>query len=358
MRKVLTSVIAAAVIGTLAPAAHAFPKEGMQGAGQEQKQQLTPEQIEQARKSREEARKIIVARVNGAAITMESLVKMMNRLGPASKDIESTKRDALDKLIFQELAFQKAKAEGITVEKEKIDAAVTNFRNNVGGDEEFKKALDAEGLTLEMLKAQIERSLMLEQIFGREVYSKVTIPEDKVKEEYEREKHRFIKPEKVAVVDVLVLQKEGTADAAKKAAELLEKIKADRNQDPWKLVLDGSFIVRHYQIRKDKDKELHEAAVKLKPGELSGVIKAPDGYHVLKLKEYSPERYYTFEESRGALEGKFRYEAQEQRVKEWLEELKKGAKLEIIESALATPSAEAKSSSAPSGGKDVPGKKQ
>ncbi len=287
------------------------------------------------------ARQVVAARVNGAEITMASVIIMMNRLGglkardatdaPAPEDIEVIKKAALDRLIFEELAYQKAKKLGITANQEAINRSMRVAKANAGGDAEFQKFLEREQITETDMRARVERGLMIEAVFAREVYEKAFIPADKVRESYDREKYRFVKPERALVVDVLVFKKEGQ-DAATKASQLLNRIRSDKDNDPWKLVLDGTFIVRNYPVNKKKDTELYETAISLKPGELSGIIEAGDGFHIIKVKEYTPERYYTFEESRGAIEKKFRIEAQQQRAREWEQDLKKDSRIEILQS--------------------------
>ena len=74
-------------------------------------------------------------------ITMDSLVRMMNRLsvknhGSQPADyMEEVKKTALDRLILQELAYQKARALGLNAEQKNIDDAIANFKANVGGGE-------------------------------------------------------------------------------------------------------------------------------------------------------------------------------------------------------------------------------
>jgi len=289
------------------------------------------------RKVMEEAKKIIVAKVNGVDITMDEVLAMMNRIAPSkgkegAPGMEAVKKKAVDRLILQELAYQKAKADGLIVEQKKIDASITNFEQNVGGEEGYRKFLESEGLKEEDLRAQVERSLLLELIYAQEVLAKAPIPEDKVKEEYEKTKDKFLKPEKISVIDVFVLKKGEEAEMMKKATELLAKIRDEKKHDPWKLVLDGTFIVRNHTISDaERDKELREAALKLKQGELSEVVKAADGLHIMKLKEHEPQRPFTYDEAKGSIEDKFRMEAREARLKEWEAELKKNAKIELVE---------------------------
>lgn len=286
--------------------------------------------------AKEESKKIIVARVNGAAITMEALVRVMNRIGakkgrPAAdaKEAEEVRKEALNRLILLELAYQRAKAEGLTVPQANIDKAISNVRENTGDEEGYRKFLQEEGVTEEELRQQVEVSLTVELLYAREVLGKVVVPEEEMKKEYEQMKDRFLKPEQVSVVDIFFLKKDDDKETGKKAEEVLGKLSADK--DPWKLVLDGSFIVRNLNINKGKHKEIYEEARKMKAGELSGIIKASDGLHIVKLKEYSPERFFTFEEAKGSIEGKMRFKAQEKRLHEWEDELKKDAKIEIIE---------------------------
>jgi parvulin-like peptidyl-prolyl isomerase len=104
----------------------------------------------------------------------------------------------------------------------------------------------------------------------------------------------------------------------------------DKNRDFWQIPLDGTFDVRNYEPRREKDRELREAARKMKANEVSPVIKTSDGFHIIKLREYSPERQLTFEEVKVYLENKLRVPAQDKRLREWEQELRKDAKIEIL----------------------------
>lgn len=329
---ILISLFLSVVLGL---AGFAFAYEGAmveEFGPAEVKKEPTAEELEMERIKREgleEAKKVVAAKVNDAIITMHSVVMMMNRIGAREgMDVEAIKKEAIDRLIILELAYQKAKAEEIKIEEDKIDNAIANFIAHIGGEEAFKKFLYTNALTEEDIREDARRSLMIEILYARDVLEKITIPEDRIKEEYESLKDRLIFPEKVIVTDVYFLK----ADKAtmKKAQSILKKIKADKDKDPWKLVLDGTFIVRDIEIKKDKHKEIYEAAKKLKKGQLSSIIKTPTSLHIIKLKDYQPEHQATLEEVRGWLEGKLRGEYQQKRHIEWVEELKRDAKIELI----------------------------
>ncbi len=88
--------------------------------------------------------------------------------------------------------------------------------------------------------------------------------------------------------------------------------------------------MREYTADKDTDKELIKAAKKLKVGEISGAIKASDSLHIIKLKEYVPEKQFTFDEVKGTIAAKLKSDAQMKITNEWVAALKKDAKIEIL----------------------------
>ena len=48
--------------------------------------------------------------------------------------MEEVKKQLFDRLILQELAYQKARALGLNAEQKNIDDAIANFKANVGGE--------------------------------------------------------------------------------------------------------------------------------------------------------------------------------------------------------------------------------
>jgi foldase protein PrsA len=288
--------------------------------------------IPPAAEGKSEARKVIVAKVNDSVLTMDQLITLMNRLaetGSGPDTLEEHRKRALDKLVLQELAYQQAKKLGLKIGTDKIDMAINNLKSNMTEGQEYTEYLKQHNFTEPELRTQIERSLLIELDYAKEVLDKVTVPEDQVRAEYEKVKHLYVQPEKVSVLDVFILKNEDKA-SREKASELLKKIKADPNKDPWKLTFDGTFILRNIEVRKEREPELYNAAKKLKSEELSGVVKTPSGLHIIKLREYSPERQLTFDETKSKIEVRFLVAAQEKRTQEWEQELMKGAKIELM----------------------------
>ena len=287
----------------------------------------------------EEAKKIVAAKVNGVDIKLDAVIVLANRLqlkmthahSSEEPSVAQIQRTALERLIEQELAYQKAKTLGIVPEQKAVDAALADIRTKAGGEEEYKKLLERQAMTQEQLRTQIEKNLILETIYKQEALDKISVSEERIKKEYEENRTYFTQPEKISVLDVAISPSSSDNGAETVAREILNNIRKNDN-DPNKLIQDGTFVVRDYELKKDNDgnKWLYEAAKKLKPGEISDVIKADDGLHIIKLVEHKPEKLHTFAEVRGFIESKLRTDEQNQKTREWFDRLKKNAKIEIF----------------------------
>ena len=296
---------------------------------------------EAAKDQKKDAKKIVVARVNGTDITLKSLksvLDMMNRLHGGKETAAGTPEDkeaaiekALNKVVFYELAYQKALSGGLKVEPAELDKKEAELRERLGGAEALKKHLGEEMLTKEEMRAVFERSIILKRIFAAEVFDKVVISEDEIASAYEKEKGKFIRPEKITVTDIVFFLQPEEDESAARAEEILRKILDDKDTNPYNLIPDGTFVAHDIELKEEKDSGLCEAARKLKIGELSGVIKTSDSLHIIKLKEYSPEKQFALNEVKGFLKQKLTAEAQQKRLQEWEADLRKGARIEIIE---------------------------
>jgi len=157
--------------------------------GNTEKKDAAPSQAEhesmvsQYRKGVEESKKIVIARVNGADITMNDLINKMNQIAPSRipRGHERTpeldqmvKKEALDVLIFRELAIQEAVRQGMKVPPEQIDETLKKIRAKAGSEEAFNKSLSMTGETEESLRKVIERDQLFDMIVKQEIFRKAT----------------------------------------------------------------------------------------------------------------------------------------------------------------------------------------
>jgi PPIC-type PPIASE domain len=156
----------------------------------------------------------------------------------------------------------------------------------------------------------------------------VKVDDKLLRAEYEKEKGRYIIPDNFVVDDVFFLKGEDES-TKKKAGQVLETIRKNNN-DVWKLILDGTFIVRQIRVTKEQFPEIYKTMAGMKVDDLSGVIKGKDGFHIIKVEKKEPAHLASFEEAKPTIEANFLVPAQNKRKEEWERELKKHAKIEII----------------------------
>lgn len=313
----------------------AFPKGG---SGKDQRG--TPEDYQiQINSKIEGSKNVVVARVNDAPITMGAVLKMMQFIARQSynpnPDMEEIKRDAINRLILQELVYQMAKKEGIVIDKKRIDDSIAGLKISLGGEEGFRRYLQREMVSEEELRAEIERKIIVEKRFQEEVLDKVTISEEELRNYYKKNISRFIQNENMIITDIVFILDQNKEESMNRAREVLKTLRDDPKKDLSRLTEEKDLIIRDLEIKDEKDrmreKEIYDVAKGLKIGEISDAIKMSDSIHILILKSYTPKKEFTYEEVKDIIFRELKNEALTKRLQEWEGELKKKARIEIIE---------------------------
>lgn len=171
---------------------------------QKEELKLTPEQAkksEKIKKGIKESQNIVIATVNGADLTMYDLVREMNAIAPkyirkgqtGTPEITTkVKKEALNNLIFKELAVQAAINEGMKVKPEAVEDVINKVRAQAGSEQAYKKYLEERNLSEDALKKTIERSHILEMITAREIFDKIKVDDKTLRNTYEKEKALFM----------------------------------------------------------------------------------------------------------------------------------------------------------------------
>ena len=286
----------------------------------------------------EESKKVVVARVNGTDITMFNLKKRMNQMAPqyvkqgqqmTPETLQKLESEALDVLIFRELAIQEAVRQGMKVDPAMIEQDIAAIQSRTGPADEFKRMLAMTGQTEETLREQIERDRLFLMIADREMFKKVAVDEGAVKEAYAAKQDQFLVPEELYIEDVVVSKGSDESEAMEKAQELLSLIRMHQN-DISKLPSDETFAVSRIIVTEKEAPTVFRAISGMQENEVSDVTKMDDGMHIIKMVKKEPARPMTFEEAKPLIESELRSPLIEKRKQECEAELKKNAKIEIM----------------------------
>jgi parvulin-like peptidyl-prolyl isomerase len=278
----------------------------------------------------------IIAKVNGTVFTQKDLETEVDRLIPRvtfHRSVPPEKRKnyygkAIDQLIDRELQYQDAKAQGIKIEKEKIDAQIGKFKKRFKSEQEYKAALEREKATEEQVRARIEKELLAQDAFTRNVTEKAKMSDPALKEYYEKNAAKFKQPESVKLRIISVKEEKKAQDilAMIKQGDDFAELAYNMSEDTYRIKSgDAGYIHKGRMLP-----EIDEAAFKLKAGEVSDIIKAENNYFIVKVEDKKPEQQMTFEETKEKLRNELESERAGELKQKWMESLRSKAKIEVL----------------------------
>src|SRR5882762_4314219 len=288
----------------------------------------------------------IIARVNNEIITRTEYDKArqtaeedakqecQNRCTPEQlqTDIEDRQKHTLRDLVDQSLLVQRAKDMGVSVEPElikRLDAIRTD--NKLPSMEELEKAVSGQGLNFEDFKNNIRNTLLTQRVISSEVGSHITISDDEVTKYYEAHKTEYVRPEQVALREIVVSTEgkkpEELPDLRKKAETALKRVQDGEDfGEIAKRLSDGSTKAQGGFLGQYKhgelSKELEDKVFKMKRNELTEVMETKQGYLVLQVLEHYDEGIQSLSKVKGRIMDELYSARMEPAMREYLKTLR------------------------------------
>ncbi len=224
-----------------------------------------------------------------------------------------------------------------------MDAGEAAYRQQFQSPEEFQQFMQMEmhGSRQE-LRAQIQRSMLIDQLLKQEVDNKAAVSLTELRAYYDKNSARFEMGESytfqsISVIPPLKPNATQATEAKKKANELLKEAKATKNYQDFGLlaekISEDDYRVNmgdHKVTPKDKLPPQMIAAFKtMKPGDVSNLIQIETAYTIIRLNAHTLAHKQSFEEVKGELRTNLQKEKYEQLRVNLAKQLRAKAKIEV-----------------------------
>ena len=271
-----------------------------------------------------------VAHINGASIPRAEFVRVYRmeilRAAAARGSIDAVDDRmriglglrALSNLVNQELLYQEAQKKNLAIPSSKVaerwEAQMAEYRE---GDATLSETQILEGLGVKdraTVLAEVERMMLIDKMTQQIAdQSGVSVTEAELLELYAKNRDGLVRPDTLHIRQLFIRGAKDDrikADAKGRAERALKRIHAGQrfegvakdvsespggesglDMGPWPVTEFPPFLA--------------EAALKLKPGQISGIIESEFGFHIVKLVAAEAGSDLGFEQAKPLLERSF-----------------------------------------------------
>jgi peptidyl-prolyl cis-trans isomerase SurA len=302
----------------------------------------------------------VAAVVNGDVITLSELTqragadyRRASDMPPGSaRDQARGKalRAAYQAVLAERLVENEVKALGIEVTEAQIDGAIDDVkkRNNLS-DDTLKQALAAEGMTVTAYRARLRKDFENHLLIAAKVQNRVKVTDDDVKGYYQSHLQEFSGEEQVKLRLILLQVPAGAppADDARVKATgetLLARLAAGEDfADLARQVSQGPGASSGGDLGWVKKGtmpiDLERVAFALATGQNSGLVRAKTGWIILKADDRRASKAPPIDDVKEKIRERIGNEQAETYRKQYIDELKREAIIELKIPELEAPSA-------------------
>ena len=286
--------------------------------------------------SQDQQQEDLVAKVGKISITQQELDRELNRLIPMNtsfhggvkpETLQKMKDEAIQNLIDRAYKVQFAIDEEMAVDPQELESKWQEFKTK-----NAKALSNVSNDVITKLRADQYRELLAAKAEQEAVEDKVQIDEEMVKEYYQENKSRYVKPKTFTASHIFVRvgpsdPKEVKEEKRKRADELYARAKSGEDfynlayyeSDDRTKYVGGSLGSFHAG---QTVAEFDQAIQKMQPGEISEPIKTIYGYHVIRLDNMEEERQLPYEEAAVSIRDTMKKQLREELYNAWMNDLK------------------------------------
>ncbi len=293
-----------------------------------------------------------VARVNSAVLTDADLVREEYAIFPYAKqhngipkEFEKQIRDgALKMIIFEELVYQEALREKVTVPAVKLQHAEAEFRKQFATPEQYNAFLQSDfNGSHQLLQQKIQRSLLIEAYLKVQVDDKCVISTAEARAYYDKNPARFHHPETFTFQTISILPPANATapqlkEARTRAESALRQAKATKTAEQFGLlaekISDDDYRVMMGQHKPMPVDEMAPQVVKalqaMHPNDMSDLIQVEQAYTIVRLQAHTAAGQAKFEDVKAQLQKELQEKKRNQLRSSLDQKLRKNAKIEEL----------------------------
>jgi peptidyl-prolyl cis-trans isomerase C len=291
-----------------------------------------------------------VAVVNGKAIAykdferkMKIITQQVMRGQPGQLPealMDRAKTEAVNQLVSEELLYQESMKQKLKLDDGVVDKELQALKSRFDNDAQYQETLKKMDLSEDQLKQQIGRQATIRKLLEKEVMSKIALSKEDAKKYFQSNSAEFHQPERVRAQHILVKLEPGAdeqkrAQARKKLEGVKKRVLA--GEDFGKLAKEyseGPSNVREgdlgYFTRGRMVKPFEDAAFKLAPNEISGIVETQFGFHLIKVMDHQAAKDPSFEEIEPRVTAILRNKKIHQKYEAYIYKLRQDAKIETF----------------------------
>ena len=287
--------------------------------------------------------------VNGQEISGEAVGFELDRLvrfymshgmtmEEIKKNLPKLEEKALEQAIGAKLLLDRAAQIELPVTAADIDAEVQKVVTQVGGEENYKKALAAQHISETEFRKELEKGARVNMLVNQACAHVADPTEDEVAAFYEAHKEEYVEEPKVLCQHILVKSEANDLPEANSAA--FEKIRAIRER-----ILAGGDFAAEAKANSDCPSgqeggslgwfgrgmmvpEFDKAAFEMKKGDVSDIVTTQFGYHIIYKADEKGGGAQTLVDVHDQIKDLLRHEARGRAMDAFVAELRDQAKIE------------------------------